>query len=160
LESDTGFTKFGDGSSTYANLSYNFAPTNNNVVFKTSSAWALDTTTILAPGQFGIETDSGRIKCGDGIRDFDHLNYMSAAATLDVIRKTDAQWANDGSRIMVLGQVGINTTYNWMKVGDGVTTWDNLDYLMTPTTTVELSSSDGEGGTTTTVTDTIVLTMS
>lgn len=46
----------------------------------TSSQWT-SANTLLADGQFGLETDSGRLKIGDGVSTWNSLNYFNGGGT-------------------------------------------------------------------------------
>jgi hypothetical protein len=154
-ETDTKYFKLGDGSTTYASLPYAKSPVNpDNVIRKTAAQWVTAGSTVLLEGQIGYETDTRYVKVGDGSTTYASLSYAKSPAN-DPVRKTTSGWSSAGSTVLLNGQLGIDTTTKCFKIGDGSTTWANLPYAYTPTTTVELTS----GGTTST-TDTITLTLS
>lgn len=45
-------------------------------------------------------------------------------------RDTSANWSSQNP-ILSEGEIGVDTTINRMKVGDGTTTWNNLPYVDT-----------------------------
>ena len=155
-ETDTKYAKIGDGSTTYANLEYVKSPVNpDNVLIKTAAQWTSANPTLLA-GQIGIESDTEYVKFGDGSTAWNSLSYAKSPVNPDnIIRKTAAQWSSASSTVLLDGQIGYETDSHYMKIGDGSTTYANLSYVMTPTTTVELKS-----GSSTTTNDTITLTIS
>ncbi len=127
-----------------------------NTIFKTAAQWSSAGSTVLRNGQFGYETDTKYAKIGDGSTTYANLPYVKSPVNPDnIIRKTAAAWVTAGSTVLLAGQIGYETDSHYMKIGDGTTTYANLSYVMTPTTTVELKS-----GNTTTTNDTITLTIS
>ena len=45
-------------------------------------------------------------------------------------RDTSARWST-ANPVLQAGEIGIDTTVNRIKIGDGVTTWNNLNYIDT-----------------------------
>jgi len=57
-------------------------------------------------------------------------------------RGTEAQW-NDANPVLASGEVGVNLTTGFVKIGDGFSTWLELDYQFGPTGP---RGEDGERG--------------
>lgn len=155
-ETDTGFIKIGNGVTAWNSLIYVKSPTDNNVARKTAAQWVTDNS-VLAAGQFGYETDTGFLKIGDGTTAYNQLGYVnfSYASVNNIVSRHTAAEFTALDLVLAAGQTGYETDTNRIKIGDGNTTWTNLSYVYTPTTTVELSD-----GTATTNNDTITLTFS
>ena len=49
-------------------------------------------------------------------------------AILRIRRGTTAQWAAS-TKVMKLGELGIDTTLNKIKTGNGIAVWNNLPYI-------------------------------
>ena len=72
--------------------------TNNNVITlnidavqikrNTAAGWTADTTTILKAGEIGAETDTGKIKVGDGVKTWANLVYAGGDTTALTARIT------------------------------------------------------------------------
>jgi hypothetical protein len=156
-EIDTGFIKIGNGVTAWNSLGYVMSPTSNAVVRKTAAQWIASGSSVLAVGQFGYETDTGLAKIGDGSTAYSSLPYLgySYAASNSIIDRRTAATFTSVNPVLAVGRFGYETDTNRIKIGDGVTAWNSLPYVFTPTTTVELSS----GGSTST-SDTITLTLS
>jgi hypothetical protein len=123
-----------------------------NTIFKTASQWATDDT-VLASGAIGRETDTGFVKIGNGTTAWNSLGYIAIPT---VIRHTSTQWSTTyASTVLNNGLIGYETDTNLMKIGDGTSTWANLDYVRAQSTTIEI---DDDG--TITTDDTITLTLS
>ena len=45
-------------------------------------------------------------------------------------RDTSANW-NTNNPILAAGELGVDTTLNRVKIGDGTTTWNNLPFIDT-----------------------------
>ena len=43
-------------------------------------------------------------------------------------RATETQW-NENNTTLLAGEPGLNTTTNQLKIGDGITSWENLPYI-------------------------------
>lgn len=60
------------------------------------------------------------------------------AVTIRVRRGTTQQWENS-TRVLLTGELGLDTTLNKLKAGNGVDTWNNLPYLfVSPSEITEL----------------------
>ena len=77
---------------------------------------------ILEAGDFGIETDTGKTKIGDGITAWNDLPYSNLIITT-------ASEFRTSNPILALGIMGIEIDTNKSKVGDGITAWNDLPYL-------------------------------
>ena len=89
----------------------------------TATQWETENPT-LGEAEFGIETDTGKFKVGDGITAWNDIaNYFQP-----VIRDSESQWTETNP---VLGEAefGVDTTNGKFKIGDGETAWDDLDYF-------------------------------
>lgn len=77
---------------------------------------------ILEENEFGIETDTGKTKIGDGIENWNDLPYSNLIITT-------ASEFRTSNPILALGLMGIEFDTNKSKVGDGTTAWNDLPYL-------------------------------
>ena len=104
---------------------------------------------ILAEGEMAIETpDAGvgtglcRFKLGDGVTPYKQLPYAFDGASaheiiggnpetfnLIELRAGSADLWSMVNPILGIGEPGFDLTNNSMKVGDGVKTWEELDYI-------------------------------
>lgn len=57
-------------------------------------------------------------------------------------RGTEAQW-NDADPILAQGEVGVNLSNGFVKIGDGFSSWSQLPYQIGPTGP---TGEDGERG--------------
>jgi hypothetical protein len=51
------------------------------------------------------------------------------AFRIQIRRDTTVNWAASNP-ILLSGEMGLDTTLNCLKIGDGVTTWNNLPYFI------------------------------
>ena len=89
---------------------------------KTAADWAADLITVIKSGEFGIETDTGKIKFGNGVDVWSGLSYFSSSEVL--VGTVDPTTSVNGK----IGQAYINTvapsiwqclneqTHNWVKI--------------------------------------------
>ena len=89
---------------------------------KAAADWAADSITVIKSGEFGIETDTGKIKFGNGVDVWSSLSYFSSSGVL--VGTVDPTSSVKGK----IGQAYINTgapsiwqcvneqTYEWVKV--------------------------------------------
>ena len=98
---------------------------------------------VLEDGRLGIETDTGKLKIGNGSTSWTSLPYFSSgsggSATPD--RRTAAQFTS-ANPTLADGVLGIETDTGSIKIGDGTTAWTSLPYAINKTTEVvfELST--------------------
>lgn len=86
---------------------------------KTAAAWLSDTTTIMKSGEFGIETDTGKVKFGNGTDNWSVLPYFSSSEVLS--GSEDPTTSVTGK----MGQVYINTVYPsiWQCINESTNAW-------------------------------------
>jgi hypothetical protein len=89
---------------------------------KAAADWAADSITVIKSGEFGIETDTGKIKFGNGVDVWSGLSYFSSSEVL--VGTVDPTTSVNGK----IGQAYINTvaqsiwqclneqTHNWVKI--------------------------------------------
>ena len=138
FETDTGKFKIGDGTNTWANLSYfqdttdlsgSYIPLSQKAA--NSGVATLDSAGKIPVGQLG--------NLIDGAPDLlNTLNEIAAALGDDpdfaskvvpIVKKTTTQWNADTSPIAA-GTVAYDTTTSKFKVGNGTTTWSNTSYVI------------------------------
>ncbi len=89
---------------------------------------------LLEDGEPCFETDTRKLKVGDGIRHYNDLPYIQGAASgggvtrLTVRRGSTENWELSNP-ILADGEPGLDTTMNRLKIGDGVTRWNNLKWV-------------------------------
>ena len=85
---------------------------------------------ILLPGELGLETDTRKFKFGDGASPWNNLNYSGGegGGGIPVLFNTDSGWGGTNP-VLLEGQIGVNTTYNLIKIGTGSNAWNNLPYV-------------------------------
>jgi hypothetical protein len=77
---------------------------------------------VLASGEIGLETDTKRIKFGDGTSAWNSLGYAAGVRT-----NPAATWTSTDPDLG-LGEIGLETDTNRFKFGDGTTAWNSLPY--------------------------------
>lgn len=105
---------------------------------------------LLYEGELGVEVPSAgvgtglsRFKIGDGINHWNDLPYAfdgTAAASINggsatefsviQLRAAAHQTWIDANPTLATNEISYDTTYNSIKVGDGVTDWENLPYIV------------------------------
>jgi len=88
----------------------------------TAANWTSSNPT-LQNGELGYETDTRRLKAGDGSTAWTSLGYVTG-----VIRDTAANWTS-GASTPKAGQLCYETDTGLAKIGDGSTAWASLRYL-------------------------------
>jgi hypothetical protein len=78
---------------------------------------------ILASGEIGVETDTGKIKVGNGADVWTALPYSTLSEF-----KTSAAWGSYAP-VIALGKICFDSDSQFFKVGDGTSTWSELDYF-------------------------------
>jgi hypothetical protein len=79
---------------------------------------------ILASGEIGVETDTGKIKVGNGSSLWSALPYNPISET-----KTSGTWAADTTTVITAGKICFNSDNAFFKIGNGTSTWPNLKYF-------------------------------
>jgi hypothetical protein len=95
---------------------------------------------VLEDGRLGIETNTGRLKIGDGVTAWNSLGYFAPPAAVPV-RYTAAVFTSTNP-VLGDGILGIETDTGNLKIGDGSTAWNSLAYTVNNNTSVvfELST--------------------
>lgn len=88
----------------------------------TAANWTSSDPTLLN-GELGYETDTHRMKVGDGSTAWVSLGYVSG-----VVRDTAANFTS-GDPTLGIGVIGFETDTGNLKVGDGSTAWTALAYV-------------------------------
>jgi hypothetical protein len=86
----------------------------------------------LENGRMGIETNTGKIKIGDGSTAWNSLSYFNPAAP---DRRTAAAFTT-ANPTLADGILGIETDTGNVKIGDGTTAWNSLGYAINHNTAV------------------------
>lgn len=110
-----------------------------------STEWAA-ANPVLLPAEVGVETDTGKIKIGDGVTAWNSLGYAAAtpgelaalgsaanvyADQYRQIRTRDtAQALQSVNPTLLAGEWGFETDTGKVKVGDGSTPWNSLKYFL------------------------------
>lgn len=88
---------------------------------------------ILASGEIGFETDTGKIKVGNGSAAWGSLPNTTEITTVDgnsttiqVRHETSAGW-EIANPTLAYGEIGYEFGVG-IKIGNGSTSWNNLDY--------------------------------
>ena len=89
----------------------------------TASNWAFVNPT-LELAEPGLETDTQKMKFGDGSSAWVDLPYTSTAVRTD----TEAGWTS-ANPTLLLGEPGLETDTNKLKYGNGVDAWEDLPYF-------------------------------
>ena len=90
---------------------------------------------VLALQELGVETDTKKMKVGDGVTPWNDLPYMTGPVdgnnvSLQVARGTAAERAATNP-VLADGEPAFETDTGIMKIGDGVTAYNSLDYVGT-----------------------------
>lgn len=100
----------------------------------TAAEWAAKSPSpVLVLGEIAVETDTHRMKCGDGVTAWSSLPYLTSTFDLEdvpvqVARDTDTNLIA-GTTPFLEGQIVYNTTTNALKIGDGSSLYSALpDY--------------------------------
>ena len=112
---------------------------------KKASAWQNDTTTILLAGEIGIESDTLKLKVGDGKSIWINLPYVNGG-TADggntyVLSKTYAEWQNDNTPIDD-NVICFESDTARFKVSNGNRIYKDLPYATTDPYIIRLESKD------------------
>lgn len=89
----------------------------------TSTQWT-DANTVLASGEIGLETDTGKIKIGDGSSTWSQLQYTSLLSEY----RYSSSWEADTDPVPS-GKLCFDEDTAFFKLGDGVSAWSNLEYF-------------------------------
>jgi hypothetical protein len=79
---------------------------------------------ILASGEIGVETDTGKLKVGNGVAVWSALPYSTVSET-----KLSTTWSSDTTTLITAGKICFNSDNGFFKIGDGTKTWSNLKYF-------------------------------
>jgi hypothetical protein len=79
---------------------------------------------VLASGEIGVETDTGKIKVGNGAAVWSALPYSAISET-----KASSAWSSDTTTLITAGKICFNSDNGFFKIGDGTKTWSNLKYF-------------------------------
>jgi hypothetical protein len=79
---------------------------------------------ILASGEIGVETDTGKLKVGNGAAIWSALPYSTVSET-----KLSTTWSSDTVTLIPAGKICFNTDNGFFKIGDGTKTWSTLKYF-------------------------------
>lgn len=87
---------------------------------------------VLAAGEIGIETDTKKIKVGDGASTWAALEYYvipvaNSTPRARQLSNTASGW-NTANTVLYTAEIGIETDTGKMKIGDGNTAWSSLSY--------------------------------
>lgn len=134
FESDKKRLKIGDGTSLYSELEYITSSggtviTDRIAPLVGTSAYFAAVNPLLEEGQLAIITDTNQAKLGDGETRFNELDYvnMSKNSKNVPIIRTAAELATS-TVIPKNGQIVVESDTNRYKIGDGVSTYANLEY--------------------------------
>ena len=145
IETDTNKFKFGNGTSTWSLLSYAVASSSGSATVEWSGVLnkAIDFTSgtassfttannTLGLGVIGYETDTGKVKIGNGSTAWTSLKYVSDWATIqdrpmDFITDTSLNYI-ENNPTLPLGTFGYETDTGRFKIGDGATAWLSKKY--------------------------------
>jgi len=100
----------------------------------TAANWLLNDP-VLAEGEFGVETDGGKFKIGDGSSSWSALPYAASTpaevAEYRQIRLRDtAANLTSSNPTPLAGEWGYETDTGNVKIGDGSTAWNSLRYFL------------------------------
>lgn len=97
---------------------------------------------ILEAPDTGVGTGLSKFKIGDGVTRYRDLPYAFDGSSANSILGGNAsefaviQIRSDSSPnwksldpILTINELAYDTTYEWFKIGDGVTSWNNLPWL-------------------------------
>ena len=86
---------------------------------------------VLAKGQFGIESDTGKFKIGNGSNKWRQLPYANRTDDEDALTivATDYATLTEDNPIIPLNSYGIELDTKRIKLGDGITKYNDLQYL-------------------------------
>lgn len=88
----------------------------------TAEDWeSIKDSVVLASGEMGLETDTGKFKIGDGSSYWSGLSYF-----VNSLSNTTLGWSSTGSIVPESGQVCVDTTTGYFKVGNGVDDYSTL----------------------------------
>ena len=95
---------------------------------------------VLEDGRWGIETDTGKSKVGDGTTAWNNLDYFRTGAAAPTRMTSSAFTASNPT--LEDGSLGIETDTGNIKIGDGTTAWNSLAYTVdhNSAVTFEISS--------------------
>jgi len=79
---------------------------------------------VLASGEIGVETDTGKLKVGNGAAIWSALPYSTVSET-----KLSTTWSSDTVTLIPAGKICFNTDNGFFKIGDGTKTWSTLKYF-------------------------------
>lgn len=112
-----------------------------NVIVKTASEWAADTTVykktklLFSSDVFYAGTTFPKFKKGDDVNVWDDLDYFPDPSASDsIITKTEAEWSVDTNiyaddQILVSSdEMYFGTENPKIKIGNGIDPWDDLEY--------------------------------
>ena len=135
-ESDTGRAKMGDGVSHWNALVYsNFVADEKDqrlfISGQSASSWAAQNP-VLANGEIAFETDTRKLKIGDGSTIYNNLQYTNISVDVrhqDVRLKSKTldEWTT-GNPTLNQGEIGYVTDTGNFKIGNGTTPWNGLRY--------------------------------
>ncbi len=128
---------------------------------------------ILAEGELvmevpesGVGTGLSKFKIGDGVSKYNELPYAFDGASASSINGGGVEQFNlialrSGSSdlwelvdpILELGEAGYDTTYNSIKVGDGIHKWTELEYIRSGSTSGVFDFGDEDANDTATLDD-------
>lgn len=89
----------------------------------TAANWA-SSNPVLASGELGLDTGSGRIKVGDGTTAWSSLPSLGGFDSSN----TASNWTS-ANTTLGLGQVGLESDTKLIKIGDGTTAWTSQPYI-------------------------------
>jgi hypothetical protein len=87
----------------------------------TASEWTT-ANPVLAAGEIGFESNTGRFKFGNGSASWSSLQYFTAVTT-----NTKANWISTNP-VLPSGQIGLESDTNKFKFGNGTNNWTALKY--------------------------------
>lgn len=109
----------------------------------TAEEWAeKNPSPVLKLGELGVETDTHRMKIGDGVTPWSSLPYLTCpidgeSVTIQVNRGTAAELAASNS-VLPAGVIVLEEDTRKTKFGDGSTPWNSLPYSTCPVDGVEV----------------------
>ncbi len=98
---------------------------------------------ILEAPDTGVGTGLSKIKIGDGVTRYRDLPYAldgssansiiggnaSQFATISIRTDTSSNWKSLNP-ILAENEIAYDSSYNWFKLGDGVSTWNELEWML------------------------------
>ena len=94
----------------------------------TSDGWE-SADPVLGAGELGYDSMTNKLKCGDGEKTWTDLPYIDDEDKPAQIRVDTSENWNALDPVLEAGELGLTTTTNRLKCGDGESKWSELEFI-------------------------------